>query len=309
MVGLATKKARKYLKLFLPQKHTEVHGNIMFKPQEFLRELGKDLVNEFEKGSYGTTPGLIGAAREVAIRNQLKKILPGVVSVGSGCVIDSYGSTSKQQDIVIYESNQCPVFSINESEDATYYPCESVIAVGEVKSTLGRRELEDSFEKIKSVKSLKRYSEDNFSWRKFGNSTGIAGADSERFDPENKTSDQVLGFIICKRFGLKPKTFLEAYRELSNGLGVHLRPNVCISLEDGIVLAIDDSGSQRTVRWDSYESTGLVFGTTGKSDFQYLLARLAWQIERGRTSSVLPFQRYVFDTNTAMSVLEYVSYE
>ena len=42
-------------------------------------------------------------------------------------------------DVVLYEKEQCPVFCINNSAETTYYPCEGVLAVGEVKSTIGNR--------------------------------------------------------------------------------------------------------------------------------------------------------------------------
>lgn len=278
----------------------------MFKPQEFLKELGRDLVSEFSRGSYGTTPGLIGASRESAVKKQLSRLLPEIVSIGSGCVIDSYGGTSKQQDIVIYERNYCPVFSINDSPDATYYPCESVAAVGEVKSTLGRRELEDSFEKIKSAKALLRYSEDTLKWRSYGSSMGVVGAESERFSQDKKVSDQLLGFIICKKLGLTKESFLNAYRELSKDIKPHLRPNICISLEDGIVLNLDHD--EMTVRWNSYEATGVALVGIEESKFQYLLARIYWQITHGRTSNTLPFHKYILKDNTATNIIKYVPF-
>ena len=57
-------------------------------------------------------------------------------AVGEGFVIDSYGGTSRQQDVVLYERDICPVFSINKTPQTTYYPCEGVIGIGEVKSSL-----------------------------------------------------------------------------------------------------------------------------------------------------------------------------
>lgn len=278
----------------------------MFKPQEFLKELGQDLVSEFSRGSYGTTPGLIGAARESAVKKQLCKLLPEVVSIGSGCVIDSYGSTSKQQDIVIYERHYCPVFSINDSADATYYPCESVTAVGEVKSTLGRRELEDSFEKIKSAKELLRYSEETLEWRRYGSNMGVFGSESERFSQSEKISDQLFGFIVCRNLGLTKENFLNAYRDLSKDLEPHLRPNICISLEDGVVVNLDHD--ENTVRWDSYKASGVALTNIEESNFQYLLARIYWQITHGRTSNTLPFNKYVFKDKMPMSIVKYVPF-
>ena len=47
-------------------------------------------------------------------------------------------------DVVIYERFLCPVFCINDNPETTYYPCEGVMAVGEIKSTVGKAEFDDS---------------------------------------------------------------------------------------------------------------------------------------------------------------------
>ena len=59
-------------------------------------------------------------------------------------------------DVILYERDLCPEFCINNSPETTYYPAEGVLAVGEIKSTIGKRELADSFEKLRSVKALQR---------------------------------------------------------------------------------------------------------------------------------------------------------
>jgi hypothetical protein len=91
------------------------------------------------------------------VQRKLEHLLPVGIGVGSGCVIDSFGGTSKQQDVILYEKAFCPIFSVNDTPETTYYPCEGVIAVGEVKSTVASKELTDIFKKIHSVKMLKRF--------------------------------------------------------------------------------------------------------------------------------------------------------
>ena len=130
-----------------------------FDPAQFVSRIGKRLVMEFEHAGEAGTPGLIGASREHPARVQLGKLLPAFVSVGSGLVIDSYGAQSKQQDIVIFERDFCPVYSINDTPEATYYPVEGVAATGEVKSTISKSVLFDALDKVQSAKALHRYSE------------------------------------------------------------------------------------------------------------------------------------------------------
>lgn len=116
-----------------------------FDPTDFVARVARRLVLEFADATQAGTPGLIGAAREHPARVQLGKMLPGFADVGSGLVIDSFGGISKQQDVVVYERHFCPVFTVNDTPEATYYPVEGVIGVGEIKSTLDGSKLEDAF--------------------------------------------------------------------------------------------------------------------------------------------------------------------
>ena len=112
-----------------------------FDPIAYVTLVGQELVAAFQKAGFATSPGQIGSAREVPVREKLMQLLPRGVGVGSGCVIDSFGNTSRQMDVVLYEKEMCPVFAINEDPASTYYPCEGVIAVGEIKSAIDSREL------------------------------------------------------------------------------------------------------------------------------------------------------------------------
>ena len=122
----------------------------------FIQRIGRRLVDEFDDARTATSPSTVGAAMEQPVRKQLEQILPRGIGVGSGFVIDTSGETSRQIDVVLYEKDICPVFSINRTPETTYYPCECVVAVGEVKSALDGSSLKDAFSKVGSVKRLKR---------------------------------------------------------------------------------------------------------------------------------------------------------
>ena len=128
-----------------------------FHAKDFIARLGKNLIKEFEDARQATTGPLIGTAIETPARRRLEQVLPRGIAVGSGCVVDSYGNCSKQQDVVLYERDVCPVFSVNDTPESTYYPCEGVLGVIEVKSSLDTASLRDSFEKTESVRRLRRH--------------------------------------------------------------------------------------------------------------------------------------------------------
>ena len=155
---------------------------VTFNSHEYFLHLAEDIINNFSKASRATTPVLVGTARENEIRLKLEKLLPSKVAIATGCIIDSYGNTSTQTDVILYEIDQCPIFSINDTPEATYIPCEGVVAIGEVKSTLTTTDLKDSINKIKRVKELQRYSNNKLCWRNYGSSIVFKGIQSEVFD-------------------------------------------------------------------------------------------------------------------------------
>ncbi len=168
-----------------------------FDTYEYVKQLGEDLVTAFERsGKYGNHPVEIGTRKEESVIKKLEQILPDGIGIGSGFVIDSYGGISKQCDIVLYEKNlalQC-----YKDSQFSYFNCESVIAVGEVKSTLNSKMLESSISNLKTVKSLKRYyvpPQDGrfYSFRHYLSSLPVHGDSEENFVRNNK----IFTFVIC----------------------------------------------------------------------------------------------------------------
>ena len=105
-----------------------------FNMSKYLGGFGEELVLAFNQAELATTPGNVGRAREQAVLRKFGALLPAGVGIGYGLVIDSLVNVSRQMDLVLYEKNLCPVFTINEDEETSFYPCEGVIAVGEVKT-------------------------------------------------------------------------------------------------------------------------------------------------------------------------------
>ena len=194
-----------------------------FDPVEFVRGVGVEIVQSFENARRATTPGLKGNAMEQPIRNKLQQLLPESIGVGSGCVISVLDGTSRQMDVVLYEKDLCPVFCVNDTPEATYYPVEGVLAVGEIKSILGKKELSDSFEKIRSAKALRRtfkiYNNSNpelgISARRYGE---VGESVHHLFQPELSNKGDVFGFVLAGEAG-KAETVLGHYVENVMSIG------------------------------------------------------------------------------------------
>jgi hypothetical protein len=133
-----------------------------------------------------------GEAREHALIELLRKNLPSRVGVEQGgFVVDAHGNQSVEMDVVIYDKSLGTVFNAIESEK--YFPCETVIAVGEVKTNVNSNAtLTDALEKVRSAKSLDRSNE--------GKNNAFVGPgiaqDWIEFDPHTNYRDQIFGFVF-----------------------------------------------------------------------------------------------------------------
>ena len=196
-----------------------------FDVDKFIARIGTRLVEQFEDARAATSPAAVGDAMEQPVKDQLEQILPRGIGVGSGFVIDSNGATSRQTDIVLYEKDICPIFSINKTPGTTYFPCEGVIAVGQVKSLLTRSLLREEFGKIASVKRLQRYPVSAFMphpttgapvalERGYGSLRTPSVIDMGEKDRSDETR-QIFGFIMAGSVRMKTETLMREFLEFT----------------------------------------------------------------------------------------------
>ena len=196
-------------------------------------------MREIESARQATTPGLVGSAIERPVLSRLKALLPSGMAVGSGCVIDSKGNTSRQMDVVLYEKDICPRFSINDTPETTYYPCEGVIAVGEVKSRLDKSKIEDAVSKIASAKALQRNFDEPrnpafegrkvYDSRRYGQTQRPAIGDLN-YNPYNDPFSESFGFILADRMDIRSHTLHEHLVRVLEAMDDKLCPNVLVVL-------------------------------------------------------------------------------
>ena len=301
-----------------------------FDSDRFIRRIGERLVDEFKDAKTGTTPSTVGSAAEQPVRAQLRQILPRGIGVGEGFVIDSYGGTSRQQDVILYERDICPVFSINNTPQTTYYPCEGVISVGEIKSSLDRNSLKDAFEKVASVKRLRRYVVHDFmpnpttgapiplnrTYLTQGHHS-IINVDKES---DSKERSKIFGFVLAGELRLKHQMLIEAFLALAVQSGDSLSINLLTTL-DGYAMSWGNFSKQKRketyrsehgtygvrvhkdgpetwqVSW-SAETATHVGGTEDSDAFRLLVRWIRQGIELGKTSGVRAFDRY-FEAKTS----------
>lgn len=299
-----------------------------FDPDRFVRRIGERLVDEFNDAKAGTTSATVGAAAEQPVRDQLEQVLPRGIAVGEGFVIDSYGGTSRQQDVILYERDICPVFSINQTPQTTYYPCEGVIAVGEIKSLLDRNELQDAFNKVASVKRLRRHMVPYFMPdpttgepialnRNYLTPVGDSGNSIINVHVERSHRDrlQIFGFVLAGESRLKRETLLDTFCALSHEeVEPMLLPNFLASLDKFVIMWGNIANQERREtyrsengtfgvrvfrdgpeRWQtswSTENATHVGGSEDPEPFRSLVYQIRQVATLGRTSDVSSFDHY-----------------
>ena len=240
---------------------------------------------------------MIGTARENPARVQLAKLLPEFVSAGSGIVIDSFGGQSKQQDIVLFERDFCPVYSINDTPEATHFPIEGVIAVGEVKSVVDKPTLFDALDKIRSAKSLRRFSERTQSplgafanFRTYGVGPSFAATRSDEYNQEQNYRDQLFGFIICKSLRSRSNAVLENLREYCLAHTPAHMPNFIVALDDGFFQGANLPS--RSLHLSPLTANAFAF-VPDRRCFTFLVHTLQQHVRDGRTVPLSAFNRYM----------------
>lgn len=270
-----------------------------FDPVKFVDRIGYRLIGEFEDAGVAGTPGLVGAAREKPARKQLEKLMPGFVQISSGIVMDSFGGRSNQADIVLLERDYCPVYSINDTPEATYFPVEGVIAIGEVKSTAAKADLFDALLKVRAAKMLKRFSQRTqelnmppaADYRHYGASGTFAAVQADEYDQENKFRDQLFGFVICKSFAQSPNAVLDNLAEFEAKHGAEHMPNFILSLEQGFAQHV--SLPALSLQNSPMTANGFAFVPDKARGFTFLVHELRRHAREGRSVPLYALDRYM----------------
>lgn len=305
--------------------------NNSFDVDGFIARIGKRLVEQFEDAKAATSPVAVGDAMEQPVKDQLEQLLPRGIGVGSGFVIDSSGATSRQTDVVLYEKDICPIFSINNTPCTTYYPCEGVIAVGQVKSILTKSLLKEEFGKIASVKRLQRYPVHDFMPHPTtGAPIALERSYGSRQNPsvidvsEKRKSDetrQILGFIIAGSVRMQAGTLMEAFLEFSHETGENLSPNIAAVLTGGLLewgkitttryekirpRKTESYGMRKThdgpARWESswsIQNAEILRYLETKEPFRVLIQWIYGMYREGKTSDVRAFDRYLLKCDSS----------
>lgn len=177
-------------------------------------------------------PGEFGSYREAICRDFLRFFIPGRFGIAQGFLINNNDEISTQCDIVIYDSGSTPLIQ-NESRQR-FFPIETVVAVGEVKSKLTKAQLGEALNKLAGANGIReRTHSPHVLW----------SSKPHEYNPENHLDDQLFTFLICESLDFKLDGF--AVSDLYPlGTPPRHKHNMILSLEDGIASYNYEAGSQ-----------------------------------------------------------------
>lgn len=176
-------------------------------------------------------PGELGTAREQIIRDFLTAHLPKRFEVSTGFVFDCRGNVSRQLDIVVFDANSCPRFEIPGGK--FLFPCEAVVAVGQVKSKLtSRDDFRSAIDNLASVKSLDRSA----------NGTAFDSHFNELLSPTDNHLHQMFTFIFVTGESLSPETMAQSLLDYAFEIPIEHLPNIVLALDHYLVTYCCDSG-------------------------------------------------------------------
>lgn len=249
---------------------------------ELIRSAGQRMRHDLA-GRLVPHKGELGAAREEIIRQFLREYLPKRFEISTGFVFDCHGRVSEQQDIIIANSFVSPRFEV--AGGTRFYPVESVVAVGQIKSEMtSKGEFTSALKNIESVKALDRSADG-----KACDSTML-----ETLDHIGNYLHQVFGFVFVTGKSLAEKSAHSFFLEQILHKPAHTWPNLVFALDQYLVTYCCDDGvcpNPMHARGVAAQSANAEFEILMKF---YLLT--AGAIEATRVGS-FPYWTYLRDIN------------
>ena len=185
----------------------------------------------FHNGEYGTY-------RERLVRRLLGSFLSKQFSMGEGFLITADSRRSKQTDIVVFDTRECP--EIEDLETRRFYPVECVYAAGSVKSKLDGSKLKTALSDLMETKFLRSAEPPN---RRPVNPNAKPllpnhNLMSHPWNPRLFENQNIVTFLVCESISdLNSEDFsrfAEGQYEPSME-GIPKRHNMILSLTDGYI--------------------------------------------------------------------------
>ena len=194
----------------------------------------KVLFRDDEKQNNLRHPGEFGTYREGIVRDFLRSFLPQHLAIDTGFIVNALGNVSGQIDLVIYDPTLTP--PLESKNRQRFFPVETVIAAGEVKSDVKRDEFEKALMRLAAVKEMRSNLPNEASaavrWYGLGNT---------EYNPDKIPFDQVFTFLVCNKIAFPLRdAFPSILHEIYTSVAYEHRHSSILSLEDGLIHYISE---------------------------------------------------------------------
>jgi hypothetical protein len=182
------------------------------KIENFVSTFIEDSESIFFKGEKLIHPGEYGRYRE----NTLKELISIITNhkVSDGFIITPKNNVSTQIDVIVFKNDEAPLL---ENGNINFFTVESIIGIGEVKSTLNKTSFDSALVKLAKNKMLHK--------EKMGECIKQKYKGAEH--------DELVSFLVCKStdFDLSKCNFNEIY----TGIDKKYWHNFILVIEKGLV--------------------------------------------------------------------------
>lgn len=168
-------------------------------------------------------PGELGSYREAIVKDFIRLFIPQKYGLDSGFVVSPNNEISNQCDLIIFDIESTP--SMQSLNYQKFFPIETILAVGEVKSEIQSKDsLSTSLIKLSKIKKMRENLKEVICIRR--------GRQGE-YDPITYQFDQIFTFLICGKFNF---SFNQLHNLYSEDILHRHRHNIILSISDGILL-------------------------------------------------------------------------
>lgn len=166
-----------------------------------------------------------GAYRERICADYLKLFLPTYLKVGTGFLINRDDGVSTQCDLTIFDPEYTPL--VVDAEHRRFFPVETVVGIGEIKSVLTKTEFFAALIKLAAAKALR----DSSSKHAVRRSSYLSD------NPQDEHHyNEMVSFVICEKFSFNVKELTSEISAHYDSCNVHPRHrhNLILSIQDGL---------------------------------------------------------------------------
>ncbi|EOX4911010.1 DUF6602 domain-containing protein [Vibrio alginolyticus] len=226
-----------------------------------------------------------GEYRERVLLKLLKTILPSRFDIGTGFIVNTKNEISTQCDLIIYDKNETPDFEGDYGQ--RFFPVESVVGVGEVKSTIQDvKTLNDYLNKLAKIASLKN---------ELGDAVMVDDS-NHRGNPQLEPRDSIFTFLVCSELSFKFYS-----NKITEQCNVTNKVNCILSVNDGLACRkLPDGNNYHQPAHGKHGALDLGFIESNeeefKKHFKYFTSLIRLMAESAHVYKV-DVSEYIFDND------------